>query len=426
MSIFRNYAQISDTPMRRDMLNILDSAVAAVDTDRALRQKLSIAGSELKIDHQNYNLSNYENVYVIAIGKAALDASITLENIMSDYITAGLVLDIRTGPLQKLTSVAGTHPFPSLPNMQATGQIMAILKHATGKDLIIGIITGGGSALLHWPNGQAQDDVALITKTMMEKGADIYEMNTVRKHLSAIQGGQFAQIAHPATVVGLIFSDVPGNDISMVASGPTYLDQTTIHDAEKVLAKYDVLLACDLQECSLTETPKDTKFFANVQNVLVVSNQIAAQAMVDTAQRLGYEPILRSTALSGEARAVGKMLATLPRPGQAIIAAGETTVTVTHPGIGGRNLEVALGAFEHVNANHLVASLTTDGHDNTDLAGAFADYPSRLKAIANQMDAQAALTTNRSYVFFKELGTCFDTGPTGVNVSDVMLALNRK
>jgi glycerate-2-kinase len=307
--------------------------------------------------------------------------------------------------------------------MQATGEIIAILKHVTPQDLVITVVSGGGSALLCWPYEVNCDELTRLTAMLMKNGATIQEINTVRKHLSEIQGGQFARMAYPATVIGLIFSDVPGDDMAMVASGPTMLDLTTAKDAKRIIDRYELIKTCQLPNCNLIETPKDPIYFRNVTNVLVVGNSVALDAMKKEGEQRGYRVKLYSNALTGEARDVGKMLAGLPKAGEMVIAGGETTVTVHGKGKGGRNQELALGALPFVGDDVLVASLASDGIDNTPVAGAIADAVTTAAAKRARLDASAYLAKNDAYTFFKKAGAQIETGITGANVSDLMIAV---
>jgi glycerate-2-kinase len=260
----------------------------------------------------------------------------------------------------------------------------------------------------------------------MQKGATIQEMNTVRKHISEIQGGQFVRLAFPATVVGLIFSDVPGDDLSMVASGPTFLDTTTAKDAKRILEKYQVLTVCKLPQCHLIETPKDPYLFERVSNFCVVSNAIATTAMMKEAKRLGYKPVLYSNNLQGEAREKGKMFVELVKPGEVLIAGGETTVQIRGSGIGGRNQEFALGALSSLHEDSLVLSCASDGIDHSSVAGAFVDDLVKQKAKTLGLKPESYLAKNDSFAFFQKTRSYLETGVTGMNVSDLMLTIRAR
>ncbi|MEK7073189.1 MAG: DUF4147 domain-containing protein [Patescibacteria group bacterium] len=421
--IVKNLKKLASTPLRRDALAILEAGIRGVNTGEALRRAMRRDGNVLRVGSRRFHLDRYHHVYVIGIGKAAAQSALALERILGPHLTGGIALDVQHVRTRLIKSIAGSHPFPSLPNMQATGEIMGLLKHVDSRDLMIVVVSGGGSALLCWPHKLKCDDVSAITRVLMAKGATIQELNTVRKHLSEIQGGQLARLAYPATVLGLIFSDVPGDDLSMVASGPTYLDTTTVADARRVLAKYHILKACRLPHCDIIETPKDSMFFRHVSNVLIVSNALAAKAMRDEAQRRGYQARIFSTELTGEAREVGHMLAHMSRPGEALIAAGETTVTLRGTGHGGRNQEAALGALAAVPDDGLVLACASDGIDNSLHAGAIADAVTRAHATHRHLSSATYLARNNTFPFFAKTGDAIITGVTGVNVSDLFLSL---
>lgn len=426
MPLIKNRKMLATSDLRRDALDIFEAGIEAINTTGVINSQVNLKGSKLKIGKMVLNLDNYRNIFVIGIGKAAFDAAKALEKIMGKRITDGLILDVKGGVLKRMKSVIGTHPLPSLPNMKATGEIIALLKHVDSRDLVLAIVSGGGSALLCWPYEMSCDELATVTQTLMRGGATIEELNIVRKHLSEILGGQFARLAHPARIVSLVFSDVADDDLSVIASGPTVLDVTTIADARKILDKYDVLKICRLPNCQLLETPKDPIYFKDVTNILLVNNQVATKAMVKKARELGYRAKIYSTHLVGEASEAGKMLANLPRPGEAYIAAGETTVTVSGHGRGGRNQELALGALSTIIDGQLVASIASDGIDNGPAAGALADYQLQLKAKKLGINPATYLKNNNSFAFFNKVGGQIVVGQTGANVSDLMIALRAR
>lgn len=413
------------TPLRRDAVRILEAGLAAVETKSVINRLVSVEGDTLTVAGEEYDLSRIQRLIVIAIGKAAFDAGCALEAILGDRINAGFVLDVKGGHLRHLACRIGTHPFPSETNTAATTEITELLKSATEDDLVLMVVSGGGSALLCQPTDLSCADLSLLTKTMMAKSATIQELNVVRKHTSDVQGGQLAAMAHPARVVSLIFSDVPTDDWSVVASGPTYLDTTTAADAQAILEKYELLKSCRLPHCELKETPKDPALFARVRNVEAVSNKEAVLAMKQEAERLGYNARVFGTQIVGEAREVGVRLAEEAAPGEAVIAAGETTVTLLGTGTGGRNQELALGALEHLPEDALLLSCASDGIDNGPMAGAWVDAGVRAAAARKKLDPTAYLATNDSFAFFKKAGGHIQTGRTGTNVSDLMLVLRK-
>jgi glycerate-2-kinase len=251
-------------------------------------------------------------------------------------------------------------------------------------------------------------------------------VNTVRKHLSDILGGQLAKFAYPATVVSFIFSDVPGDDLSIIASGPTVRDTTTIDDAEYILAKYDVLNQCKLPNCELVETPKEQKYFDRVLNILLVTNKRALLAMEEKAKALGYHAEVKETALSGIASTLGKAFANMPMPPRScLLYGGETTVEIRGTGEGGRNQEFALAAVPDIPDDRVLVAAASDGWDNTDAAGAICDAGDRKRARERSIDPEQFLTHNDSYHFWQKTGGAILTGRTGINVADFYLIINQ-
>ncbi len=413
------------TKLRRDSLAVLKTGLAAIKTREAVRRQCVLKGSVLTVAGNSFDLKTFNRLYVIGFGKASLETAEELEKILGDRITDGIVLDVKKANLTRIKSIKGTHPFPSEGNRIATGKIMEIVRQADSRDLIITIVSGGGSALLCMPHKLSCDDLTILTRALMSQGATIEETNTVRKHLSEIQGGQFARLAYPATLLGLIFSDVPGNDIHVISSGPTVMDTTTVADARRIMKRYDLLKVCQLPSCELRETPKDPVFFQKVTNVFLMNNTFAIAAMEVEARRRGYGTRVYSTGLTGEAREVGRLLAGLPRSGEMVFAAGETTVTIRGNGKGGRNQEVALGALGTVDDDALVISCASDGIDNTPAAGAIADKETKSHVKSLRMNVDLALAKNASYAFFKKTGDHIVTGVTGANVSDLFIAARK-
>jgi glycerate-2-kinase len=424
--IIKNYRSIATTKLRQDALDIFEQGMAAIKTEAALRRNFAVNGTNLKVGSRVYNLKNFEKIFVVGCGKASFEAARVLEKMLGKRITTGAVIDVKQGKLRHIKSFAGTHPFPSAKNLQATGQIVAILKNAGPKDLVIVIVSGGGSSLLYWPHTVGLKNFICTAKNLMMSGVAIKEMNIVRKHLSAIQGGQLVQLVKKSSLIGLIFSDVPGDDIATVASGPTVFDETTVKDAMRILSKYDIPGKCNISKGDLSETPRNRDVFRKVQNILVVNNGAAVKAMVLAARNLGFRPRIISTALAGEAREVGELLAKTIKHGEALIAAGETTVKVMGKGKGGRNQEVVLGALNYLKKNALVLSVSSDGRDNSDVAGAFGDGDVLKIADKQKLSAKKYLANNDSFNFFARTNSQIITGITGVNVADFIVFLRKK
>ena len=424
LPVIKNMVALGTTSLRRDALLILEAGYEAVLTERVIESEVEMRGEDICIKGKNICLSDYDRVFFVGIGKCAVDASMVFERILGDRITDGVVIDVKSGIFKRLRSHVGTHPFPSEQNISATKEVVTMLSGVTDRDLVLAVISGGGSSLLCLPHDMACETIRDITEALWRKGADIREVNTVRKHISDIQGGQLAKLAYPATLVSFIFSDVPGNDIGVVASGPTVRDDTTVEDAERILAKYDVLTQCSLPNCQLVETPKEEKYFSRVMNMLLVTNERALLAMKDKAEELGYRAEVRDTKLQGIASELGRLLANENVPDKTcVLYGGETTVNISGSGEGGRNQEFVLGAVDTIPSNTVIVAAASDGWDNTDTAGAIGDAGDRERASAKGISAEQFILANDSYRFWKIIGGAIMTGRTGINVADFYMVL---
>lgn len=427
-----------DARLREQALKILEAGLWAIDTEKILRKKLRVENGILYVKNGEEELSidlpspasrkgAGGKVYFVGIGKCALDGAKVIEDILGDYLTAGAVIDVRettdaktlTG-LGKIKYFQGTHPFPSEQNISVTKKILDMVKDVTEKDLVITLISGGGSSLLCSLGNIDCQALIEITKKLTGEGADIFEINTVRKHLSEVQGGHLVRLCYPAQVVSLIFSDVLRNDISVVASGPTALDTTTIEDAQKVLIKYNI------PDCKFTETPKDQKFFANVKNILVASNKDALEAMKIKAEELDFSAFIETETLSGNASEIGKSLALREAKSKTcFLFGGETTTKIKGNGIGGRNQEMALSALSYMQPDSVLVCTASDGWDNTDHAGAIVDLELFEKSKKLGMFPEEYLDQNDSYNFFKKIGGAIFTGRLESNVSDLVILIHK-
>lgn len=423
----KNKKELSTTPLRKAALAIAEAGLRAIDTKRVIKKLVSLKGNALRIKDTFFSLEKTKHIFIIGIGKCSLDAALGIEKILGNHITGGIVLDVRCSKLLKhIESYEGTHPLPTQQNVDVTTRIINLLKKTKRDDLVIMIISGGGSTLLCQPrNFECQNESALLS-CLIRVGATIQEINTVRKHLSLARGGHLAQYAYPSRVAALIFSDIPGNDISFVASGPTVKDTTTIADAQRIFKKYTLYKKCDFTPHHLITTPKEEKYFKQVHNILAVSNSTALEAMAHKAKALGFKSIICTDCLEGEARTVGSSITRRLKhvgPKQALLFGGETTVTLRGHGKGGRNQELALAALPLLEKGQFVLSLASDGRDNIDVAGALVDIKTKQKACALELNARAFLKKNNSYEFFKQCGGHIKTGHTGSNVADLVLAL---
>ncbi len=293
------------------MISIFEAGLNAINTKNVLAKTVARIDNEIKIGNNFFKIENGGKFFIVAVGKCAFQAGQELENIFGDLIFGGIVLGIgeKNENVTHLKYYSGTHPLPSEENVLATKQIIELLSGKSDKDVVLFIISGGASTLLCQPQSMNFETESAVFKILTSGGANIHELNTVRKHLSSARGGNLAKLAYPARIISLIFSDIPGNDISVVASGPTTLDRTTNNDALEILKKYKVQDQIPNIFDELIETPKEDKFFSNTKNVLAVTNDIALSAMLRKARDLKYQTAIVDNELTGEAKECGKSIA---------------------------------------------------------------------------------------------------------------------
>lgn len=425
----KNFETLAATDLRRAALTIAEAGFRAINTESRVKAEVVLRGENLRIRDWSVDLKDVGRIFVVGIGKCSTEAGAALEEILGERIAGGVIIDVKQGAiLKRITAYKGSHPLPSNENIKAATSIVGLLRGLEERDLVIFIVSGGGSTLLCLPQDRGCEEEASVLYALMDAGATIQEINTVRKHLSLARGGYLAEYAYPAQVVSLIFSDVPGNDIQYVSSGPTVKDLTTIEDAEEILAKYNILMVCGIEKCGLIETPKDDKYFAKVKNIMIVSNELALASMREKAQELGFTPAVRSAAITGETREVAQRVVEelhAAPPKSALLYGGETTVTVKGKGKGGRNLEFALSALRLMQSGEVVMAVASDGRDNSDFAGAICDTITKEKAATKNLDLETYLNENNEYPFFEAIGDYLMTGDTGSNVSDLVIALKQ-
>lgn len=426
-------------------LKSLESALNAIDSKQLMKSKLLLKNSLLKVNGCSFDLKKFRNVYVIGGGKASGSMAEALEQILDQYITKGLV-NIPHGNKHKTEIIKlreASHPIPDKSGVEGTRRMLKIAEQAKKEDLVICLISGGGSSLMPLPcDGITINDKRELTNMLLKCGATINEINTVRKHISDFKGGWFAKKAYPATVLNLILSDVVGDPLDFIASGPTVPDSTTFSEAIKVLKKHGLWdkapasikkVLSSGEKGLIPETPKaNDKAFKKVYNVIIGNNTFASLAALEHLRSATLNTLLLTSSLEGEARHVGVMLASIarevvtsgnpiPKPA-GIITGGETTVTVTGKGLGGRNQEISLAAALRMGVMDgvVVASLSTDGVDGpTNAAGAIVDGKTMSRAEEMDLNPEEFLAENDSYNFFSKLGDLIFTGPTGTNVNDV-------
>jgi hydroxypyruvate reductase len=417
----KNIRELSTTPERRAALQLLDAALDACDAERLLDENIVVENNVLRVSDECVNLSFFERIFVVGAGKAAGMMAAAVERKLGNKITDGIIIDVVHRKLKHIRCVKGSHPLPSATNQRAAAAMAKMVQKGSANTLVICLISGGGSVLMADPFA-SQASAQKTVQALLKSGATIQEINTVRKHLYALAGGNLAAKAFPSRVLSIILSDVVGDDPSLVASGPTVLDKTTVADAKKALKRHHISAA------GLRETPKDEHLFNRANNVMLLTNKTAVDAMAQKARELGLQPTILDTHEQGEARAEAvRLVEHAPsQPGQVLLAAGETTVTVKGKGKGGRNQELAAAAMALLSTQQHIAlaSMGTDGMDHTDAAGAIVDQDSLAMAKKRKLDVGKALEDNDSYTFFKKLGKHqIITGPTGTNVSDIMVVV---
>lgn len=433
-------------PRGEAVARILSAAVESVEPGAAIRRHLKRDGDRLTLADQTYDLTSFRRVRVVGAGKAGAPMAAAIEIILADRLEDGLVIvkeGYREPGCRKIQLLEAGHPLPDDRGVLAARQLNQMLQDSQSDDLVICLLSGGGSALLVSPaTGVALGAVQELTGALLRSGANIQEINTLRKHLETLKGGNLARRIAPARLITLVLSDVIGDPLDMIASGPTVPDPTSFQQAWDILEHYDLVdqapqaILTHLQkglEGQIAETPKsDNLLFERSQILVIGSNRLAAQAALEQARLEGFNTLLLTTSMQGEARQVGRVLASIgremaesgcpvPRPG-CVIAGGETTVTVTGDGLGGRNQELALGAVADLAGIQkvLLISLATDGGDGpTDAAGAVVTGDTLERARTLGLNTTVYLKNNDAYHLFDPLEDLLKTGPTMTNVNDL-------
>ena len=427
---------------------IMAAALSAVDPYAAVIDGLRYSEyPPTELPERDY-LAKYHRIKLIGAGKAGQPMAEAAQEFFGDRISEGMVI-VKDGYTKKsslskrIKIVEAGHPLPDQRGVNATQEIIKHLQNSTANDLVICLISGGGSALLVSPvEGVLLDELQHLTELLLASGATINEINTLRKHLDRVKGGQLARIASPARVLCLILSDVVGDPLDVIASGPTVPDPSTYQDAVDILVRYAILEQVPTsirthlelgQQGNIPETPKPgDHFFSNVHNMIVGSNHTATQAAISQAKIEGFNTLTLTNYMQGEASQVGKFLGSvlrqlalqnqpIPRPA-CVIVGGETTVTIKGNGMGGRNQELALGAVAELDGLKDIAliTLTTDGGDGpSDAAGAVVTGDTLSRAKSMGLEPEEYLANNDSYNYFSPLEDLLRIGPTRTNVNDL-------
>ena len=420
--------------LRRQARTIFQAALSAADPAEAVARHL-----------KRLNLSRFRKIYVVGAGKAGASMAQAAERVLGKRIAAGLI-NVKYGHVARLRRIELNecgHPVPDARGVEGAERIAQIAAAAERDDLVLCLISGGGSALLPLPAAPVTlEEKQAVTRLLLDCGANIHEINTVRKHISAIKGGQLARLAAPAALESLLLSDVIGDDLDVIGSGPTAPDVSTFASAKAILARYGIYarVPASVRERleqgargDIPETPKPgDPIFQRVRNTVVGSSRLALDAAARRAREFGFRTLILASGIQGETRDVARMHAAIAReiveagrplkPPACLITGGETTVTIRGKGLGGRNQEFVLAAAIDIAGlrDTVVLSGGTDGTDGpTDAAGAIADG----ETLRRKPDALPYLDRNDSYRYFEALGDLLITGPTNTNVMDVRIVL---
>lgn len=435
--------------VRHDLLDIIEEIIQEINPQKIVKNSVFLKGNRLKIGDNVFNLKKYKNIYVVGAGKATYYMACALESILGDKISGGVINipEILEKKLSYIDINIASHPIPNKGGVEGSKKILEILDGATEDDLVIALISGGGSALMSLPvDGISLQELKSISKLLVKSSASIEEINIIRKHISQIKGGRLAKATYPATIVSLYISDVVGDKLDTIASGPTVFDKSTFQEAVDILKKYKIWtkvpnsikkhlnLGVDKKEL---ETPKsnDKTFRTNkVFNYIIGSNKKAIDIACRKIGKLGYNCHILTSFLEGEAHDVAKILISQalevkkynkPTKLPAIlIAGGETTLNLSGDGYGGRNQELVMAGTRDLKEGIALVSFATDGVDGQTpekVAGAMADINTLKKVKAKNIDIDKYLANNDSYKFFKGLDELIKTGYTGINVGDIVM-----
>lgn len=441
---------MNNNELRKQAEEIFRHVIHILGPEKLVKNKVGINGTMLLVDGKEYNLQDYEHVYVVGAGKACAPMAKAIEDVLGDKLDNGIVIVKydHSLPLKKTRIVEASHPIPDDNGISGTSDILDFLSKTNEKDLVICLISGGGSALLVQPRKEVTlQDLQTTSNELLACGATINEINAVRKHLSAVKGGQLARASYPSTLITLILSDVIGEPLDIIASGPTVPDGSTFEDAYGVIKKYSLeykvpnsvhKFLISGKDGKVEDNPKQgDKIFDNTQNVIVGSNKIALDAAQKKAAELGYNTIILSSLIEGECKEAAKFFTAIAKEVSrtdtpiakpaCVIAGGETTVTIKGDGLGGRNQEFALSSAIEIEGykDIIILSAGTDGTDGpTEVTGAIVDSNTcNVAREKHNMCPQEYMDKNDSYHFFSKIDQHLTTGPTLTNVMDVMIAL---
>jgi glycerate 2-kinase len=434
-----NRAALTDTPARETAFACIEAGIDAAHPDCVLESRVALDGSLFHVADSTHDLDEFERVVVLGAGNAAGGLARGLETILGESLSGGAVVTDDPTETDCIEVFEGDHPVPSERAVVGARRVLELADAADEQTLVLAVLTGGGSALLPGPvEDVSLDDLQLVTRKLLDSGAAIEDINAVRKHFSRTKGGELARVAAPATVVGLLVSDVVGDRLDAIASGPTVPDPTTFEDALCVLSRYDIDAPLSVHERlergtrgETAETPTaENEIFDRVENHVLAGADTAIDAAREVAEKRGYRTLCLSSRIRGEARdavlthvaVAEECLATGQpvEPPAVVVSGGETTVTVRGDGRGGPNQEFALAAAIEFTGAMALASIDTDGRDGgTDIAGAIVD--SDTVEADDREAANEALADNDSAGFLGGRDALIRTGRTGTNVNDLRI-----
>jgi len=430
--------------------NLLNAALEAADPVTSIQKTIHRSEEFLWVGDHSYDLNQFDHIYVVGAGKASVAMTRGLVTVLGDKINGGIVIakhlapDLLDGLPSSIHFLRGSHPVPDIKSVQSTLQLISFLQRCTVRDLVVCLISGGGSALMTCPaDGVGLEDLQALTRLLLASGANIGEINILRKHLDQIKGGRLARLAYPAQLVTLILSDVIGSPLDVIASGPTVADPSSYQDALRVIQKYALedetpgSIKSYLRAGAVGIEPESVKegesCLEKTYNLVISSNYQAAINVVESAETQGLRSMLLTTYLRGEAREAGIVLASLLREAAVsghplerplcLVLGGETTVTLYGKGKGGRNTELALGAVRELAGleDVVLVTLATDGEDGpTDAAGAVVTGETLSRGLRLGLSPEVYLRNNDSYHYFAALGDLLRIGQTGTNVNDLV------
>ncbi len=412
----KNRSALQTSPERQTVLDIVEAGYDAIDTKEIIKATVKLEGKTLKVKDQSFNLEGVEHIYVVGFGKASCLAASELDTILGSSIKEGVAIGLAPIACDYIQTYGGSHPLPTVANVEFSDKIVQLSKELTEKDLVIAVVSGGGSSLLCWPMDECKQANKLYDD-FLKTGGNIKELNTVRKHISMLKGGGLAKVLYPATVVGLIFSDVPGDNFDFIASGPTYKDTTTIADAQAILDKYG------LTGYTLNETPNDDVYFETVTNIPIVSNIEALDAMKVKVEELGLKAQIISSELYDAPEHIVKKFLKEIESGTVVLGGGEPKAVVpVSGGTGGRCQRLGIEMLPFLKETDVFAAIASDGLDNSTSAGVIEDWATLQKVQSENIDIKDYQDRWDSLGFYKKTGNeLLETGPTQANVSDLMV-----